>query len=95
MRGCLLEEIQYFKYNSNTMGCLQLHYAPNDCTTTKDALFYVKSSKHLQPVYNTSLPRILCASTNDNKTQGAYSYTTHQTTTFLSRVHLLEVQSEV
>ena len=62
---------------------------------------HVKSGKavatyKLQPCIKIAV-YLFCVhtSTNDNKTQGAYYCIMHQTTTFLPRLHLLEVQSEV
>ena len=64
----------YFKYNSKTMGCLQLYYTPNDSFTTKDALFHVKSYCNLQAMALCKHRCFVigCASMNDNKIQGAY-----------------------
>ena len=90
----------YFKHNSKTTGHLQLYYAHKTTPLLQRMLlFMLKAGKHLQPTsyspVHTSLSIILCASMQDNKTQGTYDYTTHQTTALPPRMYLLEVQSEL
>ena len=89
----------YFKYKLKTMRCRQLYYAPNDPLLLRMLYFMLKVAKQLQPTcYNSvqaQLSGYFCASTNDNNTQDTYDCVTHQTTTFLPSLHLVEVQIEV
>ena len=90
----------YFKYNSKTTGCLQLYYTPNDSSTTEDALFHVKSCKtvatyKLWPRANIVLSCYFVHKYEWQQKSGRLRLIIHQTTAFLPRLHLLEVQSMV
>ena len=92
----------YFKYNSKTKGCLQLHCTPNDSSTTKHASFDVRNSKEvtvivykLQPHKYIAVLFILCAQvrmTTKFRVPTTAACTIHHTTAFLLRMHLLGVQ---
>ena len=85
---------------------LKNNRVPTTLVHTKWLLYYQRyfvlcykqqSSYNLQATapYRHSCLVILCTSTNDYKTQDTYSCIILQTTTFLPRLHLLEVQSMV
>ena len=90
----------YFKYNSKTMGCLQLYYTPNDSSTTENALFHVKSGKavatyKLRPCTNITV-LLFCVQVEWQQNSGHLQvYYNTVTTTFLPKLHLLEIQTEV
>ena len=62
------------------------------CFMLKAAVSY---SQQATAPYKHCCLVVLCTSTNDSKTQGAYDCTCTATTTFLPRLHLLEIQTEV
>ena len=82
------------------------HGVPATLLCTKWLLYYRgrfvscskwQSSCNLQATapYKHHCVVISCANKNENKTHGAYDYITHQTSVFLPRLHLLQVQGLV
>ena len=87
----------YLKYNLKTVGYLQVYYTAKDSSTTKDALFHVKSCKSvttnkLWPCTNITV-LFFFAQVRISGCLRLYYDTI--TTAFLPRLHLLEIQTEV
>ena len=90
----------YFKYNLKNSRCLQIYYTPNDFSTTKDALFYVKSSNavatyKLQPIQTSLSCYLVCKYEWQQNSGHLRLYYNTVTIVFLPRLHPSEGQTEV
>ena len=90
----------YFKYNSNNKSCLQVYYIPNNTSTTKNALFYVKNSKAVA-TYKLWPIQTLLSYYFEHKYKWQHNsgcqwlYYSTVMIAFLPSLHLSEVQTEV